>query len=233
MQTNQFKPKISDVAVVIPSFNEAKKIQQVINELKLHFNFIVVVDDGSSDDTESILRDSEIIYLKHPINLGQGAALQTGISFAVDVPDIEYILNFDADGQHSISSALNFVEVIKETNVDIVMGSRFIDLNHDSGMPRKKKIILRLGIIFTRLNTGLKVTDTHNGLRIMTKKFAKTLNIRQSGMAHASEIISHVKISKATWLEAPADIYYTEYSIQKGQSVLNAINIVTELIHRW
>lgn len=220
-----------DVAVIVPAFNEESKIAETINELKPHFNNVIVVDDGSSDETYHESLAQGVTSLRHPINLGQGAALQTGISYALLNPKIEYILTFDADGQHSISSALAMAEEIKKVGVDIILGSRFLE-NTFTNMPSKKKLILRLGIIFTRIDSGLKVTDTHNGLRIMSRNFARSLRIQHSGMAHASEILSHIKDTDADWKELPAQIYYTNYSMRKGQSILNAINILTEMIFR-
>lgn len=220
-----------NVAVIVPAFNEESKIDETINELKPYFKNIIVIDDGSSDETYRKTLAQNVTSLRHPINLGQGAALQTGISYALLNPKIEYILTFDADGQHSISSALAMAEEIKKVNVDIILGSRFLE-NSFTDMPLKKKLILKLGIIFTRIDSGLKVTDTHNGLRIMKRDFASSLKIQHSGMAHASEILSHIKNTKASWKELPAQIYYTNYSIRKGQSILNAVNIITEMIFR-
>ncbi len=221
----------SDVAVIVPAYNEGKKILETLLELNTHFNFIVVIDDGSTDDTKQILNSSAAKVLHHPINLGQGAALQTGITFALRFPQIRYILTFDADGQHSIKDALDFVQKIRSTNVDIVLGSRFLGPKN-SAIPKKKKLILRLGIVFTRFDSGLNITDTHNGLRVMTSQFAKTLNLKQAGMAHASEILRHIKQNNSTWIELPAEIHYTPYSISKGQSIFNAVNILTEMMHK-
>ena len=227
------QPVIRNVAVVIPAYNEGPKISETIFDLIRFFepSKIVVVDDGSSDNTLKEAEATGATILHHPINLGQGAALQTGITYALSNDEVEYILTFDADGQHSIDSALYMIEEIKNSNFDVILGSRFLDQKALS-MPNKKKLILRLGIIFTRFDSGLKVTDTHNGLRVMNRKFASSLSIKHSGMAHASEILNHIKSVNARWKELPAQIYYTEYSMRKGQSVLNAVNILTEMMYR-
>lgn len=221
----------TDVAVVIPAFNEGTKLAETIEEVKPFFQEIIVVDDGSTDNTYDVAVKSKVHVLSHPINLGQGASLQTGIEFALSLKQINYILTFDADGQHSVNNALEFVESVKSDPVDIILGSRFLE-KHNSSMPRKKKLILRLGIVFTRFDSGLRVTDTHNGLRIMSRKFAETLDLKQSGMAHASEVLRHIKNSNSNWRELPAEINYTPYSIQKGQSIFNAVNILTEMMHK-
>ena len=227
MNTSSFK----DVAVVIPAFNEESKITDTILELKKYFENLIVVDDGSSDATFKIAKSTGAETLRHPINLGQGAALQTGICRALLNPQTKFILTFDADGQHSAETAIEMLYEIKKSDVEIVLGSRFLAKN-TTEIPVKKKIILRLAIVFTRFNSGLAVTDTHNGLRVMKRSFAESLNIKYPGMAHASEILNHVKSVNASWKEFPAQISYTDYSKNKGQSVLNAVNILTEMIYR-
>lgn len=216
--------------VVVPAFNEANQIESTLQDLKRYFSKIIVVDDGSSDNTYETVTQNQIVCIKHPINLGQGAALQTGITYALDYLNAEYIITFDADGQHSAESAREMLKYLIESNLEVVLGSRFIE-NADS-VPFKKRLILKLGIVFTRFDTGLPVTDTHNGLRAMSKSFASSLKIKQAGMAHASEIISHVRNSNVSWKEFPTEIKYTEYSVKKGQSILNAVNILAEMLHR-
>ena len=207
---------LDDVAVVIPAFNESTRIQETINELTGHFKNIFVVDDGSKDNTYLLAKSLNCVLIKHPINLGQGAALQTGIIQALMTPHIEYIITFDADGQHSVESAINMAQEIKNSGVDIVLGSRFKD--HDPPhMPKKKKLILKLAIAFTRIDSGLNVTDTHNGLRIFNRKFAQSLKLQHAGMAHASEFFSHIQDTNAKWKEYPVQIFYTDYSLRKGQ----------------
>jgi len=224
---------ISSAVILIPAHNEGNQIASTVLELKKYFKNIVVVDDGSTDNTFENVLKLGVLSVKHPINLGQGASIQTAITVALSsYPECEFFITFDADGQHSVDSAIEMLNLIQSQNCDVVLGSRFIHKESNGQMPQKKKFILKLGILFTRLDTGLKVTDTHNGLRVMNKRFAKSLNLKQNGMAHASEILAHIKSSKATWIEAPAEIFYTDYSKKKGQSVLNAVNILTEMMHR-
>lgn len=220
-----------DVIIIVAAFNEETKISETLTDLKKYFRHIIVVDDGSSDLTAEKAKKSNVLVLRHPINLGQGAAIQTAITKALEYRTAEYFVTFDADGQHSVSSAVEMVQVAKSKKIDLVLGSRFLmDTYH--GMPKKKKLILKLGIFFTRLDTGLKVTDAHNGLRVMSRNFAESLAIKKFGMAHASEILVHAKQTQASWIESPAEIFYTDYSIRKGQSILNAINIFTEMLHK-
>lgn len=228
--TNENQYKLNDVCVVIPSYNEGLQLVSTVLEVCTKFLNVVVVDDGSTNLIDISKLPSNVQVIHHVVNLGQGAALQTGIQYAINVKGIEYVLTFDADGQHSLESAVEMCNLIREKDLDIVLGSRFVD--ERTIVPKNKKLILKLGIMFTRFNTGLKLTDTHNGLRVMNKKFAQSLDLKHNGMAHASEILLHIKNSKATWIEHPAEIYYTEYARKKGQSTWNAINIITELMHK-
>jgi glycosyltransferase involved in cell wall biosynthesis len=222
----------ADVAVVVPAFNESARIADTLRDLQSHFKNIIVVDDGSSDLTFETVLLSGIRPVRHPLNLGQGAALQTGIEVALLDPEIKIILTFDADGQHSIESALELIDELKKSGYDIVLGSRFCPGAEVINMPIKKRIILRLAILLTRFDSGLRVTDTHNGLRVMSRGFAASLSIRQHGMAHASEILNHVSNTGVLWKEAPVRVYYTEYSNRKGQSIWNSVNILTELLNK-
>ncbi len=224
---------VEDVAVIVPAFNESSKVGETLADLANYFESqnLIVIDDGSSDETHKIAASCGATVLKHPINLGQGASIQTGISHALLNEKFNYFLTFDSDGQHSTSSALEMIKEIKYSDVDIILGSRFLGQTK-TNMPTRKLIILKLGILFTRLDSGLNVTDTHNGLRVMNRKFAEGLEIRHAGMAHASEILSYVKSSKAKWKEHPTQIFYSNYSIRKGQSILNAINILTEMMFK-
>jgi glycosyltransferase involved in cell wall biosynthesis len=222
----------SDVAVIIPAYNESQQLVKTVESLSKNFSEIIVVDDGSTDDSLELLRSNHIFYLHHSINLGQGAAIQTGLNYAMAISEINYFLTFDGDGQHSVDSAIEILEEIKKLKVDIVTGSRFLANYSNQTMPTKKKLILKLGIWFTRFDTNLPVTDTHNGLRVMSRNFVENLSLRHSGMAHASEILRHIKISGASWKEYPVQITYSKYSKKKGQSILNAVNILTEMINK-
>lgn len=222
--------KIKKCAVIIPAFNEGPMIRNTIIDVLKVFSNVIVVDDGSDDDTLSNIKDLNIDFLSHAINLGQGAALQTGISYALRNPNVEFLITFDADGQHSTDSALQLFEHAAKNGLDVVLGSRFLSSFDET--PKLRKFILKLGIVFTRLETGLKVTDTHNGLRIFSRRFAEQLVINQNGMAHASEILEQIKQHGLSWQEIPVTINYSDYSKSKGQPTINLVNILTELLHK-
>ncbi len=221
------EPKIF---VVIPAYNEEKTLAKVISELKSSgYCNIVLVDDGSQDNTSLIGLKNSIYTLRHLVNLGQGAALRTGILFALS-QGADIIITFDADGQHQVSDIPKLVKPILQAGVDVSLGSRFCKGAVVENIPFSRRLFLKLGIIFTRIISGIKVTDTHNGLRALSRKAAQKINISLNGMAHASEILDEISKHKLSYVEVPVKIRYTEQSLKKGQSTLNAFKIATRVI---
>lgn len=218
----------SNVLVIVPAYNESLKIEEVLDELCLHGYHVLLVDDGSTDDTFVKAKKYRITILRHVCNLGQGAALQTGISYALlNLPDLEYIVTFDADGQHGVEDIETLISALREGNYDIVLGSRFMEQGRAVNMNRSKFIALKLAVLFSRITTGLKtITDTHNGLRAFTRSTAGKIHISLNGMAHASEILNQIAKHKLKFREVPVTILYSEYSKTKGQSFLDSINIL-------
>jgi polyprenyl-phospho-N-acetylgalactosaminyl synthase len=215
------------VWLVIAAYNEGKVIGGVIKNALRHTPNIIVVDDKSNDDTFNIALEAGATVIQHPINLGQGAALQTGIDYAVK-QDAKAIVTFDADGQHRIEDAMKLATAIIQDDADIVCGSRFLGMRAKN-IPTTRKIFLRLAALFTRITTGVPVTDAHNGLRALSPTAAKSLRITQNRMAHASEIISNVGRHKLRYKELPVEIIYSEYSLAKGQNLSNSINILIDM----
>ena len=218
----------SQVYITIPMYNDENMILNVIKSLKrAGYNNIVVVDDGSKDNGYNVVKENtDVIVTKHIINRGQGAALQTGMEIAIEKGS-KYIVHFDSDGQHDVKDIDHMLDTLIEGQYDIVLGSRFLQKND---IPLKKRIVLKLGIFFTYLLSQIWLTDVHNGLRVMTSKTAKKLNIQHDRMEHASEILDKIKVLNLKYKEVPVTIHYTDYSQAKGQSISNSINIAFKLI---
>jgi glycosyltransferase involved in cell wall biosynthesis len=221
-------PPITEACVIIPMYNEAATISSVVSGLRRRFAHVVCVDDGSRDQSGAQARLAGATVVRHPVNLGQGAALQTGIDFALGMDGVEHFITFDADGQHQAADAEAMLACARRSGVDVLLGSRFLAARpHD--MPLVRRVVLRLAVRFTNLTTGLTLTDTHNGLRILHRRAAADLRVELSGMAHASEILTRISRTRLTVEEHAVEVLYTDYSRAKGQSSVNAVNILFDL----
>ncbi|MEV4647101.1 glycosyltransferase family 2 protein [Saccharopolyspora sp. NPDC049357] len=219
-----------DIWVIIPMYNEATVIHEVVTELRQAFPNVVCVDDGSADDSAALARDAGAVVVRHPVNLGQGAALQTGVEFARTRPGARWFLTFDADGQHQVSDALRLLDELAAGDRDIVIGTRFGD--GAASVPILKRVVLRTVVRCSPSLRRLQLSDAHNGLRAFNRSVADTMEITCDGMGHASEIIGMIRRLGWRVAESPVTIRYTAYSMAKGQSLLNAVNIAFETVVR-
>ena len=221
---------MSDVAFVVPVYNEAEVIGRVVAGVRQVCPNVVCVNDGSSDASATEILRSGAYLVNHPINMGQGAALQTGIEFARVLPGVRRVVTFDADGQHRVEDAVAMLELLESGDVDIVLGSRFLGTTVHAG--RLKKMLLKAAVRFTNLTSGVRLTDAHNGLRAFNKHVADTLEITAPDMTHASEIVELIAHNGYRYCEMPVTIDYTDYSTGKGQPAVNAVNIAFDTLLR-
>ena len=211
-------------------YNEATVVGSVIEDVRREFPHVVCVDDGSRDGSQAVARAAGAVVVQHPINLGQGAALQTGIEYALQDPKMTSVVTFDADGQHRVVDAKDMVARIESGEAEVVLGSRFLD--DRTKISVQKKIVLKTAAVQSRLATGMNLTDAHNGLRAINREVASKLHLTQNRMAHASELVNQLATIRPRWVEHPVEIIYTDYSKSKGQSLLNSVNILAELFFR-
>lgn len=218
-----------DVWLVVPCFNEGTVIEDVLAVARDTFPNIVAVDDGSADGSAAAIHRSGAHLVRHPVNLGQGAAIQTGVEYARVQPGARYFVTFDADGQHQVKDVLTMVERLRTEPVDIVVGTRFgRPRSEGDQVPLLKRIVLRTVVMLSPRTRRLGLTDAHNGLRAFNRRVAEDLNLRMNGMSHASEFVTLMDVHGWRVAEQPVDILYTEYSMSKGQSLLNGINILSD-----
>ncbi len=218
-----------NIFILIPAFNESKVIRKTITPVIEKGYTVVLIDDCSSDNMFEAVKDLPIRYVRHSINLGQGAAIQTGIQYAYQ-QGAEYAVTFDADGQHNYEEIPKILEPVISGRADITMGSRFTKGGIAESIPGIRKLVIKIAVVVNGILTGLWLTDAHNGFRAMNRMALSKIKITQNRMAHATEFLSLIKKNKLRCEEVPVHIVYTEYSLNKGQANLNAINIIIDII---
>ncbi|HEY0432626.1 MAG TPA: glycosyltransferase family 2 protein [Chitinophagaceae bacterium] len=218
----------SDIFVVIPVFNERQVIRAVIESLLPHAYTVVVVDDGSTDGTGDVISDLDIVLLRHRFNLGQGAALQTGIDFAARC-NASIVVTFDGDGQHQAADIPAVIQPLLLNETDAVLGSRFLP-GALTNMSATRRVVIGVARLLHFLITGLWLSDAHNGFRAFNRKAITKIRFRQNRMAHASEVLIMLHEHKLRILEVPVTIFYSDYSRAKGQPLLNGLRILMDLL---
>ena len=213
--------------LILPAYNEATKIGKVVRQVRGVYANVLVVDDGSTDATCEKARAAGAMVVRHPTNRGQGAALQTGITYALR-RGARVLVTFDSDGQHRVEDVAALVEPIRRGEAEIVLGSRFLGKTED--MPRLRRLLLRCAILFTWAVSGVRLTDAHNGLRAFSRRAAERIDIRLDRMAHASELIDQIRNMKLAYLEVPVEVRYTDYSRAKGQRSIGAVRIAFDYL---
>jgi glycosyltransferase involved in cell wall biosynthesis len=213
-----------NVWIVVPAFNEAGMIGEVIADLRSVFSNVVCVDDGSGDDTGEVALRAGAHLVRHPVNLGQGAAIQTGVEYARRQPGAQVFATFDADGQHRVKDLVTMIDRLGTGDVDVVIGTRFGP--GVSRPPLLKRVVLQTATRLSPRGRKLGLTDTNNGLRVFNKTVADGLDITMNGMSHATEFIMLIAENRWRVAEEPVEVLYTEYSQSKGQPLLNGVNII-------
>ena len=217
----------SMILAIVPAYNEEKTIGPVVEGLFQQVDDVVVVDDGSLDRTAAVARAAGATVLVHAVNRGQGAALRTGIAYALQ-EGADTVVTFDADGQHRAADLPRLLEPVLSGKVDIALGSRF--LSKRSRMPLARRVVLRAGVVVQWVLYGIKLTDAHNGLRAMSRRAAEAIRIDADRMEHASEIVEEVKRHRLRYREVPVTILYSRDSLARGQSSWNSLRIGAKML---
>lgn len=219
---------MENVWVVIPAYNEGGMIRKTVEDVRKYCLNVAVVDDGSRDATAAEAEGAGAFVLRHIVNRGQGAALRTGINYVLR-RGAERVITYDADGQFEAGEIENVCNPVLSGECDVALGSRFLIKNK---IPFLRKITLAAATLFTRLISGLNITDTHNGFRAFSRRAAEQIKIRQDRMAHSSEIIQEIGRLGLKYKEIPVTVKYTDYSRRKGQKITGAARILFDLIFK-
>ncbi len=221
---------LNDVWVVVPVYNEATTVATTVSDLLSTFPHVLCVDDGSSDGSADLALAAGATVLRHVVNQGQGAALRTGFDHVLRATPATHVVTFDADGQHLVEDARAMALRAQTEDVDVVLASRFTGATEQ--MPLSRELVLRAGVWFTRRTARLEVTDTHNGLRVLSRRAVNMIDLQLTRMAYASELLEAIVPNGLSYVEQPTTVVYTDYSKAKGQRNSNAFNILFDLAVR-
>ncbi len=218
------------IIIIIPAYNEEKHIRDIIISCNiLGYNTIIVIDDGSIDNTAQIAQEAGAIVLPHIINRGPGAATQTGLA-AAKMLGADIAITLDADGQHHAKDIRALVNALILQEKDIIIGSRFLNL--DNHIPLLRRIFNKIANIIIFFLTGIYLTDTQSGFKAFSKNALEKLHITANGYEFSSEIIRQAKAYQLQLIEIPISVFYTSYSLSKGQNLATGINTIFKMMIR-
>ena len=218
-----------DVFVIVPVFNEAQVLAGVLGELVELGYTVVPVDDGSSDDSWNVIQGLPVHGLRHGLNLGQGAALETGMEYAWR-KGAAIAVHFDADGQHAAEQIDSLIAPLRKGEADVALGSRFLREADTARIPAGRRMLLRLGRVVTGVLNGVWLNDTHNGFRALSRRALSKIRLSERGYGHASEILDEIRVHGLRYVEVPVTIRYSDYSLAKGQRSMDAFNVLLDVL---
>lgn len=221
--------------VVMPTYKQNEKVIDLIKSLVALWYGVIMVDDGFNGDLDRKVLQSfskNVVVVKHPFNLWQGAALQTGQQYVLhNLPEVQFVVHFDSDGQHQAKDIASFENKFNQNPwLDIVLWSRFLPGSWK--IPKKRAFHKKLQIFFMRTVVWIKLTDTNNGFRMVARKALPKLKLTMNDYTHASEIEWLIKSQRLQYAEVPVDIIYDEEHIRNGQKLSNAFHIAMNVIYK-
>ena len=222
----------TEIFVIIPCYNEAAVIRNTVIDVLRHGYKVVIIDDSSKDNSKNELTGLPVYYLRHRVNMGQGAALQTGIDFAKK-KGATYFVTFDADGQHDCNDIPGMIEFLEKEKADIVFGSRFLP-GSKTNVSRSRSFALNMGRYINYFVSGILLSDSFNGLRLLSRQAVDKIKITENRMAHPVEILMLTAASKIKYAEYPVTIHYSDYSKAKGLKNKDGVKILVEIfLHKF
>ncbi len=228
MSTNY--SSLMKIVIIIPAYNEKENIAAMVKSCNLFgYHTVLVVDDGSTDNTARIAREAGAMVVSHIINRGVGAATQTGLE-AAKLLNADIAVTIDADSQHKPQDIKKLIDVLIERNSDIVIGSRF--LNDQNNIPLMRNVFNRIANMITFLLAGIMLTDSQSGLKAFSRRALETIKISSNGFEFSSEIIREAQHGHLSITEVPVSVVYTPYSLSKGQNLSTGLTTVFRLIIR-
>ena len=216
--------------IVLPAYNEEKYVGEVLRSCREHgFDHVIVVDDGSLDNTGTAAADSGAVVVSHMINRGVGAATQTGLS-AARMMGADIAVTMDADGQHLAGDIKPLLEILERDRADIVIGSRF--LNRKNRIPMLRRGFNLVANLITFMLSGIYISDSQSGMKVFSGEALARINITSNGYEFCSEIIREARYFRLRISEVPISVKYSDYTLSKGQNFASGITTVFKLMLR-
>lgn len=223
------------VAIIIPAYNEAKVLKNTLKDVKATLAAssiaptLIVINDGSTDQTQSIAEKYADVVLTHRVNRGLGAALSTGIEYVKRSDKFQHLVTFDSDGQHNSNDIIKAVKSLTG-GFDVVIGSRFLHAKQQ--FPKMRKVVLKLSNFITYLFFQVWTTDSQSGFRALDAKAFHAITLHANRMEVSSEFFAEIKKHHLKFTEIPITVKYTDYSLAKGQSNLNSMRVLVKLLYK-
>lgn len=216
------------ICAVIPAYNESSHIAAVIRGVKQFLGDVIVVIDGSTDNTAEVARSAGATTITHAENCGAGAATMTGLTAAKRL-GFEGVITIDADGQHSSADIPRLIEAAQSEHADLVIANRFGRKNR---IPLIRRIANAVGNIVTFLVTGIYLPDTQCGFKFFDKRALNEVHLKMSGFEFCTEVIREAARHRWKIASMPTKVVYSEYTMAKGQSFASGLKTAAKILLR-
>lgn len=218
------------VYIVIPSYNEGDRVARVVKEVAAAgYTNIIIVDDGSDDESVSAEALSDVVILRHPINRGAGAATETGLQYCREVAGFDAVVTIDADTQHDPGDIDKLLTAHNQEKADITVGNRFMDGNNE--IPGAVRFFNRIANVTTTALAGIMVTDSQSGFKVLSKKAVELIHLEHDNYEYCSELFVKAHQHKLKIINVPVRVYYPEEIRGKGQNIFWGIRTFFNLVY--
>lgn len=216
------------IVAILPALNEETRVAAVIESARKYVDEVVVVNDGSTDNTAEVAAKAGAVVLSHVENCGAGAATMTGIE-AARALNADIVITLDADGQHDAHDITELLKPIQEERADIVFANRFGQKNK---IPSIRRLYNGIGNVVTFIATGKWMSDSQCGFKVFGPRAIAEIELNMNGFEFCTEIVREAAQYKWRIEEVPIRVLYSEYTLAKGQSFASGVRTALKILLR-